>query len=136
MHLATSQPPLSVLLVDDHVAVRKGLEILLHTQGIDVIGDAGCSVEGLRLFDDRRPDVTVIDFHLGTECGADLADEILAVDPGANVLVYTGAADDRTYERVLSCGARGIAYKGGDIRALSEAIRTIAAGGAFFACAA
>ena len=123
---APAAEALNVMLVDDHPAIRSGLVVLLETHGMHVVGAAENSEQGLRLYDEERPDVVVVDFNLGHEYGTDLADSIVELDPAAKVLVYTGAPDSETRERVSRSGASGIAHKSGDVRALTLAIRTLA----------
>jgi two-component system, NarL family, invasion response regulator UvrY len=126
MSATAPQACLNVMLVDDHPAIRTGLEVLLQTQGMRVVGAAENAEQGLRLYDAERPDVVVVDFNLGQEYGTDLADSIVELDPGAKVLVYTGAPDSETRERVSRSGARGLAHKSGDVCDLTLAIRTLA----------
>ena len=124
---ATAAPAcLNVMLVDDHPAIRSGLEVLLQTQGMHVVGAAENAEQGLRLYDEERPDIVVVDFNLGQEYGTDLADSIVELDPEAKVLVYTGAPDCETRDRVSRSAARGLAHKSGDVCALTLAIRTLA----------
>jgi DNA-binding NarL/FixJ family response regulator len=119
----------TILLVEDHLALRKGLELLLRARGFHVVGVAGSAEEGLRLFELRRPDVAVIDVGLGEASGVSLAKQILELDSEAGVLVYTGRTDRESIDRAARCGARGFALKAGGPDELITAIRAVAAGG-------
>jgi DNA-binding NarL/FixJ family response regulator len=105
---------MNVVIVDDHVALRRGMELLLTRAGHHVIGTAGDaeSAEGLILR--RKPDVTLVDLALPGRTGAELTRSLLAADPDLRIVLYTGAA--------------GFALKSGDPEELEEAIRTVAAG--------
>jgi DNA-binding NarL/FixJ family response regulator len=127
----TEVPGTNVLLVEDHLALRKGLELLLRGEGFHVIGSAGTADEGLRMFTARRPQVAVLDVDLASGSGADLAKQILAMDPDAGVLVYTGLRDRATIEEVAACGARGFALKTGGPQELITAISAVARGGVY-----
>jgi DNA-binding NarL/FixJ family response regulator len=120
---------ITVLLVEDHLALRKGLELLLRARGFHVVGVADSAEQGLRLYERRRPDVAVIDVGLGDASGVTLAQEILAQDGDAGVLVYTGLTDHDSIDLAARSGARGFALKAGGPDELITAIRAVASGG-------
>jgi DNA-binding NarL/FixJ family response regulator len=120
---------LSILLVEDHLALRKGLELYLRGEGFSIAGVAESVGEGHRLFTDRRPDVVVLDVDLAGQSGVALAERILADEPDAALLIYTGLSDGDSVERAATCGARGFALKTGGPAELLAAIRVVAAGG-------
>jgi DNA-binding NarL/FixJ family response regulator len=119
----------TVLLVEDHAALRKGMELLLRSRGFHVVGVTGSAEEGYRLYEARRPDVAVIDVGLGDGDGIALAQKVLALDPAAGVLVYTGLTDRDSLDAAASSGARGFALKSGGPEELITAIRAVAGGG-------
>jgi DNA-binding NarL/FixJ family response regulator len=58
-------PPISVLIVDDHPVVRRGLRVLLEVQdGIEVAGEAGDGATALALAAELTPDVILLDLKL------------------------------------------------------------------------
>lgn len=118
-------------VVEDHQAMRQGLELLLGRQGCVVVGSAGSAEEAWTLIRERRPDVAVVDVKLPDESGASLARRLLAEDPELGVLLYTGAEDRKTASEALDCGARGFAVKAAPPAELIEAIRIIARGGTY-----
>jgi DNA-binding NarL/FixJ family response regulator len=124
-------PEVSILLVEDHLALRKGLELLLRDQGFRIVGVAATVEEGYRASAARQPDVAVIDVGLEDGSGIDLAERILSDRPEAGVLVYTGLADRASVERAANCGARGFVLKTSGAGELSGAIRTVASGGVY-----
>lgn len=120
---------INVLLVEDHLAVRKGLELVLRGAGFSVVGQAETAAEGLRLFKAGRPHVAIVDVGLADADGSELAAEILALDPAAGVLMYTGATDAARLERAAQTGARGFAHKTGSPQELIAAVCSVAQGG-------
>src|SRR4051794_32618396 len=72
--------PLSVVLIEDHQALREGLELLLSREGLEVIGTAGSASEGRELIDRTGPDVALIDIRLGDDSGIDLTRALLDDD--------------------------------------------------------
>jgi DNA-binding NarL/FixJ family response regulator len=117
------------VIVDDHVALRRGMELLLRRSGHHVIGTADDAESAEPLIKRRRPDVALVDLLLPGENGADLTRRLLADDPELRIVLYSGTADERQLLEALDAGAAGFALKSGDPGELEEAIRTVAAGG-------
>jgi DNA-binding NarL/FixJ family response regulator len=121
--------PLNVVIVDDHVALRRGMELLLRRAGHHVVGTADDAEAGGALILRRRPDVALVDLALPGMSGAELTRSLLKEDPDLRIVLYTGAADERQLLDALDAGAAGFALKSGDPQELEEAIRTVATGG-------
>jgi DNA-binding NarL/FixJ family response regulator len=123
--------PISVLLVEDHLAVRKGLELILRNDGIQVAGVTASPAEAYRMYVARRPDVAVLDLSLAGQSGLDAAERILETEPDAGLLIYTGISDRDTIERAATSGARGFALKTGAPDEFLKAVRVVGAGGIY-----
>ena len=121
--------PLNVVIVDDHVALRRGMELLLRRHGHHVVGTADDAESAEAVILRRRPDVALIDLALPRASGAELTRRLLEQDPDMRIVLYTGAADERQLLEGLDAGAAGFALKSGDPDELEEAIRTVADGG-------
>jgi DNA-binding NarL/FixJ family response regulator len=121
-------PSLNVVLVDDHVALRRGMELLLSRAGHHVVGTADDAERAEQLILRRRPDVTLVDLNLPGRSGAELIRSLLGSDPSLRIVLYTGAVDERQLLDGLDAGAAGFALKSGDPEELEQAIRTVAAG--------
>jgi DNA-binding NarL/FixJ family response regulator len=118
-----------LVVVEDHVALRTALEMLLGRHGCVVIGSAATAAEADALMARVTPDVAIIDVHLPDESGIAMAKRLLERDPELGILLYTGADDRETLQAALNSGARGLALKEGAHQELAEAVRTIARGG-------
>ena len=127
----TTEAP-TVVLVEDHVALRKGIELLLRSEGLSVIGVADDVDYAYELVSRRRPDVVLVDIGLRGRTGLELARRLLDDDPDAGVLLYSGSADRDVLADALNTGVRGFALKNGTPRELIGAIHSIAAGGSYF----
>jgi DNA-binding NarL/FixJ family response regulator len=121
--------PLNVVIVDDHVALRRGMELLLRRAGHHVVGTADDAEAGGALILRRKPDVALVDLALPGMSGAQLTRSLLKEDPDLRIILYTGAADERQLLDALDAGAAGFALKSGDPEELEDAIRTVADGG-------
>jgi CheY-like chemotaxis protein len=64
------------LIVDDSTDFVNAARGLLEHHGITVVGVASTSAEALRCFEELRPDVTLVDVHLGRENGFELAEQL------------------------------------------------------------
>ena len=60
---------LSLVLIEDHQALREGLELLLGREGLEVVGAAGSAREGRELIERSEPDVALVDIRLGEDSG-------------------------------------------------------------------
>jgi len=120
---------LNVVIVDDHVALRRGMELLLRRAGHHVVGTADDAESGEALILRRKPDVALVDLALPGMSGAELTRSLLGSDPELRIILYTGAADEHQLLDGLNAGAAGFALKSGDPEELEEAFRTVAAGG-------
>ena len=120
----STEPPLRVLLIEDHGAVARGLALLLRREGMEVAGTASTLTEAEHLIEQRAADVVILDVGLGSESGVELIPKARA--RGIKVLLYTGG----TVPAGLSGEdkADGIASKSGGPAELMKAIREVADG--------
>lgn len=123
--------PLRLVLIEDHQALREGLELLLSREGCEVVGTAGTAVQGQRLVEELAPDVALVDIRLGEDDGIELTRRLLDADPERRIVLYTGSADEELLFSGLDSGARGYALKDGSPRELVEALVLVAAGGSY-----
>ena len=127
--VSPKQPPLRVLLVDDHEVVRDGVKALLQaTEDIVVTGEAGSVREAIDEADRTRPDVEVMDDRLADGSGIEATREILAKHQKTAVIMLTSFADDEALFASIMAGAAGYVLKqvrGGE---LVRAIRTVGKG--------
>jgi DNA-binding NarL/FixJ family response regulator len=123
--------PLRLVLIEDHQALREGLELLLGREGCDVVGTAGTAAEGEQLVDTLAPDVALVDIRLGEDDGIDLTRRLLGADPDRRIVLYTGSSDEELLFDGLDSGARGYALKDGTPNELTGALQTVAGGGTY-----
>lgn len=122
-------PRIRILCVDDHPIVRDGLVSIMTMQpDMEIVGAAGSGAEGLSMFRDIKPDVTLVDLRLRDITGFDLIRNILALSPSARTIVLTSFEGDVDIERALAAGARGYVVKGMVREELLHAIRAVHAG--------
>jgi DNA-binding NarL/FixJ family response regulator len=122
---------LRLVLIEDHQALREGLELLLGREGCEVVGTAGTAGEGRELIERLDPDVSLVDIRLGEESGIDLTRDLLDANPERRVVLYTGSSDVELLVSGLDSGARGYALKDGTPNELTGALQTVAGGGTY-----
>jgi DNA-binding NarL/FixJ family response regulator len=120
-----------VAIVDDHEALREGLERLLEDRGLQVVGSAGNAAAAEELVEETQPDIALVDIRLPDESGIELTRRMLATRPRLGVVLYTGDADAELLFGGLDSGARGYALKAGSMTELVAAIERVAAGGTY-----
>ncbi|MEU8134749.1 response regulator transcription factor [Streptomycetaceae bacterium NBC_01309] len=110
---ASPSQDVRVLLCDDHTVVRAGLLALLASApGIEVVGEAATGEEALAAAAKLRPDVVLMDLHLGTGIdGIETTRRIVAEIPGTRVLVLTTYDTDADVTRAVEAGATGYLLK-------------------------
>ena len=122
---------LEVFVVEDHLAVRKGIELLLRGEGMRVAGVAAEVADARALLSRRRHDVALIDLNLQGGTGLELVRHLLEQDPEAAVVLYTGFTDPHQLREATLAGARGFVLKASPPAALVGALRRVAAGGTY-----
>ena len=121
----------TAVIVEDHLALRKGLELLLRDTEFSVIGTADDAEDAQALIERERPDVAIVDIGLPGRSGLDLTRWIVSTAPEVGVLLYTGIGDQDTLVRALDSGARGFALKAGAPEELLAALRAVTAGDSY-----
>jgi NarL family two-component system response regulator LiaR len=122
-----SQPaerPIRVMLVDDHVVVRKGLRALLDREpGIDVSGEAEDGEQALRSLDRLRPDVILMDLEMPGMGGIEATRQIAQAHPDVHIVVLTSHAGEHDVLPALKAGALGYVLKHSAPEEVLHAIR-------------
>lgn len=118
-----------VLLVDDHEMVRIGLAAVLGTEeGIEVVGEAGNGMDGLRLAREYKPDVVLMDLVMEGMDGIETTRRIMEEMPDCRVIVLTSFLDDEKMYPVIEAGAFSYLLKTSRATEIADAIRAAARG--------
>jgi DNA-binding NarL/FixJ family response regulator len=121
--------PIRIVLVDDHVVMREGTQMILeNAPGNLVVGAAATGAEAIRLVEEHRPDVLLLDLQLPDMSGVEVARHVRASCPSVAVLMLTGYIDGTYVPRLLQLGVRGYMPKTASSVELIAAVRAVAAG--------
>jgi DNA-binding NarL/FixJ family response regulator len=119
-----------VAIVDDHPAVRLGLQTALASQpGLVAVGTAASAADLAPLLYRTDPDVVLLDYHLPDSDGLTLCRDIKASAPVRRVLLYSAYADAAMIVPAIVAGADGLLHKSVRPQELFESIRCVARGG-------
>jgi two-component system, NarL family, response regulator LiaR len=115
-----------VLVVDDHLVVRKGIRALLATEpDVEVVGEARDGAEAVVEAARLQPDVILMDLVMPEMDGIAAIERILAGQPAARILVLTSFdADDKVFPAIRA-GALGYTLKNAGPAELGHAIRQV-----------
>lgn len=123
-----AEPPIRIIIIDDHALVREGIRQALTVPGMEVIGEAGTGPDGLALALKLRPDVVVLDITLPGENGIRTAARIRAEAPEIRVLMLSVHDHPEYVLESAKAGAHGYLRKDTLPEDLRAAIRLIHSG--------
>ncbi|MEU8798891.1 response regulator transcription factor [Spirillospora sp. NPDC048819] len=119
-----------IVLADDQPLIRAGLRVLVaDTPDLEIVGEAGTGAEAVRLVEDVRPDVVVMDIRMPDMDGIEATRRITT----ARVLMLTTFDDDDYVYGSLRAGASGFLVKDMALEEILSAIRVVAGGDALIA---
>jgi DNA-binding NarL/FixJ family response regulator len=119
----------TLLIVDDHAAVRAGLAALLAREpDLRVVATAADAEAALALAEEHRPDVALIDFHLPGEDGLELCLRLDGAAPRPRRVLYSAFADELLAVLAIVAGADALVPKSADPEQLLETLLAVAGG--------
>ncbi|HEY0254469.1 MAG TPA: response regulator transcription factor [Kofleriaceae bacterium] len=116
-------------LSEDHTIVRWALrEALSKAEDIEVVGEAGTAEETLKMIQDARPDVLLLDLTLPDRSGFDVLQDLRQIDTAPLVVVLTWHTEPSYTARAIAAGAHGYLNKSVSPEELLNAIRAVSRG--------
>lgn len=121
--------PIRLLIVDDHIVVRKGLAAMLETEpGLQIVGEASNGAEAVELAKALRPAVILMDLMMPVMDGIEATRRIKQEAPECNILVLTSFSTNDKVLPSLNAGAIGYLLKDSTPTELVKAIHQVAQG--------
>ena len=123
---------ITVLIVDDHAMVRKGLRMAIEAHSdLEVVGEAGNLTEAIEAVAALQPQIITLVLTMPGPSGVASVERLRAAQPGVRVIVVT-MHDDPAYVRTaIAMGAAGYVNKSAADTELISAIRAVARGRVF-----
>ena len=118
-----------VLIVDDHPILRQGIaQLIQREEDLEICGEAEDAQAALKLIEELKPDVAVVDISLRDSSGIDLIKDMKIRCPSVPVLVLSMHNESFYAERCFRAGARGYVTKGEPSAKVIEGIRQVLSG--------
>lgn len=122
-----------ILIIDDHFVQRLGLTVAINNEkDLRIAGQGGSVTEAVSLYENLKPDVTLMDFSLPDGTGVEAVKRIREKHDDAQILMLTVLDGEEDVFRASDAGAAGYLTKSADAKTLIAAIREVADGGTFF----
>jgi DNA-binding NarL/FixJ family response regulator len=119
-----------VVLVDDQTLVRQGIRSLLGLAGdITIVAEAADGDEGIATIRRERPDVVLLDIRMPKKSGLEVLRELQSSSELPPTILLTTFDDDEALLEAVKVGAKGYLLKDVSLEQLTDAIRTVGAGG-------
>lgn len=119
-----TQTQVRVLLVDDHVMVRRGLASLLSSyEDMRLAGEAEDGEMAVLQYEHTQPDVVLMDMMMPHMDGVTAIAKIRERHPNAKIIALTSFDSDELVQRALNAGAIGYLLKNATAEELAKAIR-------------
>jgi DNA-binding NarL/FixJ family response regulator len=124
---------LRVLLADDHAVIRQGIRRLLEERpDWKVVAEAGNGQEAVRLAEEHKPDLAIIDVAMPLLNGIEATRQIVLRVPGTRVLALSMHSDEAYVTQILEAGAIGYLLKDTVDVDLLPAVTAVSRGASFF----
>lgn len=124
-----TETPITVVVVDDHDIVRRGLIDLLEASGeLEVVGQAGTVAEAKTVLGRTRPSLAVLDVRLPDGTGLDVARFVADEAPDTRVVMLTSFSDDQAMVDAAAAGAKAYLLKEVQGTAIVDSLLAVAGG--------
>jgi DNA-binding NarL/FixJ family response regulator len=125
----TDNPPIRVLIVDDHAVVRTGLKVFLDLQpDMEVVGEAADGSEGVAMARRLEPDVVLMDLLMPNMDGVTAIGRIKAERAETEIVTMTSFIEEEKVTSALEAGASGYVLKDAEAEEVAAAVRAAYAG--------
>ena len=118
-----------VLVVDDHVLYRRGLELVLgQEEDIDIVGEAGDGHEAIRRTEELLPDVVLMDVRMPRRSGIEACTAIKELVPSTKIVMLTISDEESDLYEAVRAGANGYLLKDVPGEQIADGIRAVSTG--------
>ena len=101
----------NIILIDDHTLFRRGIRSVLDEADYEVIGEAADGLSGVKLVEQLRPDLVLLDLDMPVMNGREALGQILSSNPEQKVVMLTVSEDGDELIECMKQGAHGFLLK-------------------------
>ncbi|MGA9286726.1 MAG: response regulator transcription factor [Anaerobacillus sp.] len=121
-----------IIIIDDHRLFREGVKRILDMEDdFEVIAEGDDGDEALRLVEDHKPDVVLMDINMPHVNGVEATRQLIEQVPATKVIILSIHDDESYVTHAVKTGAAGYLLKEMDANSLVEAVKVVASGGAY-----
>ncbi|ANU22659.1 response regulator transcription factor [Planococcus donghaensis] len=121
-----------IIIIDDHQLFREGVKRILDFESsFEVVAEGGDGGEVIKLYEENRPDVVLMDINMPQKNGVEATAELISQFPDAKVIMLSIHDDESYVTHALKTGALGYMLKEMDADAIIQAIKVVAKGGSY-----
>jgi two-component system chemotaxis response regulator CheY len=102
---------INILIADDLTFIKLVLRDLVEKAGFRVVGEASNGEEAVELYQDKRPDVVLMDITMPKVDGLAALKQILSIDPEAKVIMCSALGQQSLIVQALQLGAKDFIVK-------------------------
>lgn len=119
--------PLKILIADDHPIFRRGLcDVIQADAGLRLVGQASNGEEALKLIDELRPDIAILDIHMPKLTGLQAARKLVENKSDVKIVLLTMHEDEDLLSKALNLGIQAYVLKENAVEDLIAAVRSVA----------
>jgi two-component system, NarL family, response regulator DesR len=120
------------IVADDHPAILDAVSRFLESEdGLELVGRAGDGETALRLIEEQKPEIALLDIRMPGIGGIDIASRLASTSSRTSVVLYTAYPERALLLAALDAGVRGFILKEAPLDELQRAIRIVAGGGSY-----
>ena len=124
--------PTKILIADDHPIFRKGLcEVIAEDRSLQVVQETGDGAEALRLIQELRPAMAILDIHMPKFSGLQIMRSLWEKRSPVKIILLTMHEDEDLFNEAMNLGVRAYVLKENAATELLKAIRCVAEGKTF-----
>ncbi len=118
-----------VLVADDHVLYRRGLEMVLSTEDdIEIVGEASDGAEAIARAEELLPDIVLMDIRMPRRSGIEACSTIKGAVPSTKIIMLTISDDESDLFEAVRAGANGYLLKDVPGEDIADGIRAVMGG--------
>lgn len=116
---------MKILVVDDSIFIAKQIRTVVEPEGYEVIGHAKSGEEGIKMYDELKPDIVTMDIIMPGIDGIETAKCILEKNPDAKIIMLSSLCDEDTIKEIEDIGVRYLIPKPMEDRLILSVLRRI-----------